>query len=523
MSPTPDLAAADGSFSTTGDGAARRVEVRDISKRYAGVQALTDVNLNVSAGEIHALVGENGAGKSTLGRIMAGAVHPDGGQVLVDGTPVTFKNPRDALGRGIAMVRQEVTLVPSLSVLDNVFLGAEHTVASVVQMRPLRQRFQALNDETGFELDPDMKVSMLRVGDQQKVEILRAIVRDAWLIVMDEPTAPLTDHEANGLIDFIRHLRRRGMGFVYISHHLEEVLSLADSVTVLKNGCLVSTTAAGGEQVESLVTKMLGRPLNAMFPSKRQQRFDTAPVALRVEGLTRGRAFRDVSFEVRTGEIVGMAGLVGSGRTEVARAIFGADPFDSGTVEVGGKPVRIRSPRDASRHGVALVPESRKDEGLIMNASVTANLMLPSMASNSFFGPIRARREQAAALEVAKSVDVRMQSLEMAVSMLSGGNQQKVAIGKWLVRRPSLLIADEPTRGVDVGARLNIYQVIQRLANEGLGVLLISSELEEIMGLADRILVMHRGQLAMELPGDAAEDHILSAAFGRHLISAAAS
>lgn len=487
-----------------------------MGKRFAGAQALLDVSLDIAAGEVHGLVGENGAGKSTLGRIIAGAVAPDDGVMLVNGERVSFRHPREALSRGIALVRQQVTLVPSLSVLDNVFLGAEQTTTGLVRLKPLRQRFRELVHETGFDLDPDARVSTMRVGEQQKVEILRAIVRDAWLIVMDEPTAALTDDESQRLVGFVRHLRARGLGFVYISHQLEQVLSLADTVTVLKNGSVVSTAPSGEEQVDSLVSKMLGRPLNSMFPAKREKIFSGDPVVLRVSGLTRGRAFQDVTFEVRAGEIVGMAGLVGSGRSEVARAIFGADRFDSGTIELHGKHVRIRSPRHASKQGIALVPESRTDQGLVMSASVRANLMLPSMASEGFCRPIRRGKERAIANDVAKRVDVRMSSLEMPVSMLSGGNQQKVAIGKWLVRNPSLLIADEPTRGVDVGARLTIYELIQRLADEGLGVILISSQLEEVMGLADRILIMHRGRLAAELPGDAEEGHILNAAFGRH-------
>ena len=492
-----------------------RAEARNISKSYAGAQALVDVSLGVATGEIHALVGENGAGKSTLGKILAGAVQPDEGSVLVDGEKVTLRNPREALAGGIALVRQEVTLVPSLSVLDNVFLGTEHVSGGVVRLRPQRSRFRSLSEETGFELDPAAKVSTLRFGDQQKVEILRAIVRDAWLIVMDEPTAALDDSESARFVEFVKHLRGRGIGFIYISHDLEEVLSLADHVTVLKDGRHVSTSQASEEVVDGLVTKMLGRPLKAMFPPKRQRRFDDSPVVLKLDGLTRTGAFEDVSFELRAGEIVGMAGLVGSGRTEVARAIFGADRSDGGTVQLNGEPCRIRSPHDAIKQGIALVPESRKDQGLVMTASVADNLALPSMGSMTVWGIVQPRRQRAAASEVAAAVDVRMESAAMPVSLLSGGNQQKVAIGKWLIGTPSVLIADEPTRGVDVGARLTIYRLLQRLADDGLAVLVISSEMEEVMGLADRILVMHRGRLAAELPGDAREDHILGVAFGR--------
>ncbi len=510
------IAASNNGDLTRTPAATRSVEVQHASKGFAGAQALIDVSLKIASGHIHALVGENGAGKSTLGRIIGGALAPDEGTILVDGKEVSFRHPRDALTRGIALVHQEIMVVPSLSVLDNVFLGTETTTAGWVQLRSLRQRFRTLVGETGFDLDPDVKVSTLGVGEQQKVEILRAIVRNAWLIVMDEPTAALTDEESVRLIAFVRHLRDRGLGFLYITHKLEEALAVAETVTVLKNACHVSTAPAAEEDVDSLVTKMVGRPLSAMFPAKRQRSFSGAPAVLSVSGLTQGRVFQDVSFEIHAGEIVGMAGLVGSGRSEVAQAIFGAGSLDEGTVQLLGEPVRIRSPRHAAKHGIVLVPESRKDQGLIMSASVRANLMLPSMAIRGFCRPIRPSRETVTANSVAKSVDVRMESVEIGVSMLSGGNQQKVAIGKWLVHRPLLLIADQPTRGVDVGARLTIYELLHRLADEGLGVLLISNELEEVMGMADRILVMHRGRMVAELPGHAEENDILNAAFGRY-------
>jgi simple sugar transport system ATP-binding protein/ribose transport system ATP-binding protein len=492
------------------------VEVRDVSKRYGGTQALRNVSLKVSAGEVHALVGENGAGKSTLGRIIAGVELPSEGTVLVNGEETSFGSPREALSGGIALVRQEVNLVPALSVLDNVFLGAEDTTGGigVVKARAERQRLRVLMEQAGFDLDPDETVSDLRVGDQQKVEILRAIVRDAWLIVMDEPTAALTGDEATRLLAFIRRLRSQGVGFVYVSHDLEQVLSLADDVTVLKDGRLISTAPAAKEDVDGLVSKMLGRSLESMFPDKRERAFAEAPVVLHVEALTREGAFEDISFEIRAGEIVGMAGLVGSGRTEVARAIFGADAIDSGTVTLNGKKLTIRRPGDAVREGIGLVPESRRDQGLLMTFSVASNLTLPSISRVAKGGVINGRKERVTATRVAEAVDVRGASIDAPVSLLSGGNQQKVAIGKWLVKTPSVLIADEPTRGVDVGARQKIYEIIQQLADDGLAALLISSELEEVMGLSDRILVMRHGRIAAELPGDALEDHILRVAFG---------
>jgi simple sugar transport system ATP-binding protein/ribose transport system ATP-binding protein len=477
------------------------------------VQALQDVSLTIARAEIHALVGENGAGKSTLGKIIGGAAQPDEGTLVVSGDETSFKSPREALDGGIALVHQERSLAPALSVIDNIFLGGEMTRAGLVAMKAQLEKFNELAERTGFNLNPRSKVGMLRVSEQQKVEIMRALARDADLIVLDEPTAALTAEESSGLLDLIKDLRDRGTTFVYVSHYLEEVLDLADTVSVLKDGRLVSTGPAASEDVEGLVAKMLGRSIGAMFPDKRELPAD-APVRLRVNGLSRAGALQDVSFEIRAGEIVGMAGLVGSGRSEVAHAIFGADPIDSGTIEIDGKVRRIRSPNHAVKSGLALVPESRKEQGLVMNASVRANLTLVSMERVTRGGLLRMKQEQSVATRAAEQVDVRMANIDLPVAMLSGGNQQKVAIGKWLLRDPSILIADEPTRGVDVGARSTIYQLIQQLADSGLGVLLISSELEEVMGLANRILVMHRGRLVAELAGDAQEDHILHTAFG---------
>jgi ABC-type sugar transport system ATPase subunit len=489
-----------------------QLELQHISKHYGGVQALTDVSLTLAAGRIHALVGENGAGKSTLGKIIGGAVRPDSGTVLLDGDPVTVRTPREALASGIALVHQEIALAPALSVLDNMFLGAEATTAAFVKLRPQRRAFRELMAQTGFDLDPDARAASLRVGDQQKVEIARAIVRNARLLVLDEPTAALTAHESERLLDFLRAMRDRGITFVYVSHNLSEVLGLADSVTVLKDGRRVSTAESSACSIDSLVTQMLGRPLAAMFPPRRPAGGRRA-VAMRVDGLTRAGVFENVTFEIHAGEVVGMAGLVGSGRSEIARSIFGADPVHGGSLELNGKRVRVRSPRDAVRHGIALVPESRKDQGLIAVGSVAANLTLPALASFASYGWISRRREHEIAHRVVRDVDVRTRGVGVPVATLSGGNQQKVVIGKWLVKRPVILIADEPTRGVDVGARYTIYELIQGLAADGLGVLLISSELEEVMGLSDRILVIHRGRVAAELSGHATKDEILRLAF----------
>lgn len=489
------------------------LELRGISKRYGGAQALDDVSVAVAPGQIHALVGENGAGKSTLGKIIAGAVIADGGEIRVDGRAVAFRNPRDAIREGIALIHQELALVPALSVIDNVFLGVEVGRGGVIDRAVQLARFQELAARIGFEQPPSARVETLRVAEAQKVEILRALVRHARLIVMDEPTAALTRVEADRLLQITRDLRRDGVTVIYVSHVLADVLALCDTVTVLKDGRHVKTVPAKGETVDSLVTAMLGRAMELVFP-QRQAPPTRAPALLSVRGLSRPPAFSDISFDIHAGEIVGLAGLVGSGRTEIVRAIFGADSA-AGTVEMDGRPVRGHNPSVAIRHGLAMLPESRKDQGLVMMRPVRENVSLAHLKEVSWHGIVNAAREQTRVAAVLDSVDARVPSLTMAVSGLSGGNQQKAAIAKWLLKTPKILLADEPTRGIDVGAKRAIYELIHRLAAQGLGVLLISSEIEEVLGLAHRVLVVRNGRIVAEFTGDqASEERVMRAAFG---------
>jgi ABC-type sugar transport system ATPase subunit len=489
------------------------VELRGIAKRYGGAQALDDVSVTVAAGKIHALVGENGAGKSTLGKIIAGAVLSDAGEIRVNGRAVAFRHPRDAIREGIALIHQELALVPGLSVIDNVFLGVELGRNGIVDRAAQRARFAELAGRIGFAQPAAARVETLRVAEQQKVEILRALVRDARLIVMDEPTAALTRIEADRLLQITRDLRRDGVTVIYVSHVLADVLALCDTVTVLKDGRHVKTVPANGETVESLVTAMLGRAMDLVFPERRPPPAD-APMVLSVRNLSRPPAFRDISFDIRAGEIVGLAGLVGSGRTEIARAVFGADPA-AGTVEVAGKPVRGRDPRTGIRHGLAMLPESRKDQGLVMIRPVRENVSLAHLRELSRYGILDMARERERVGAVLDSVHARVPSVAMPVSGLSGGNQQKAAIAKWLVKTPKVLLADEPTRGIDVGAKRAIYELIHRLAAQGLGVLLISSEIEEVLGLAHRVLVLRNGRIVAEMPGDQAdEESVMRASFG---------
>jgi len=490
------------------------VELRSVSKRFGGVQALAGVDLSVAHASIHALVGENGAGKSTLGKIMAGVHRPDSGELRVDGRAVEYRSARDALTDGITIIAQEPTLVPHRSVLENVFLGVEDEHFGVVDTRALRHRYDGLVEGSGIELPARRLARTLNVADQQKVEILRAIARNARFIVMDEPTSALTLDEAQRLFELVGRLQESGTTIVYVTHFLTEALALSDTVTVLRDGRLIRTSPAENETPELLVSAMLGRSVGLAFPEKTSPAAD-APVALSVRNLSRPPHVDDVSFEIRAGEIVGLAGLIGSGRSEVARAIFAADRATSGSVEVGGVELRARSPRQAIKHGVVMLPEDRKGQGLLMLRSLVENVTLPHLGEVSRAGVMEPKAEGSRAGELLTRLDVRAKSPRARVDTLSGGNQQKILFAKWLFRRPLVFIADEPTRGVDVGAKRAIYELVQSLAAQGIALLLISSEHEEVLGLAHRVLVMRSGRIVAEFTQETmSEDAVLSAAFG---------
>jgi ABC-type sugar transport system ATPase subunit len=489
------------------------VEVVGVALRYGGAQALMGVTVALRAGEVHALVGENGAGKSTLGKIIAGVVRPDAGGVRVDGEPVTFRAPRDALRHGIAIVEQELALVPAMTAAENVVLGFDPQ-RERGQRRRDRDRVAHVMDELGLAIDLSVPVERLTLVDQQKVEVVRAVCRGARLVVMDEPTARLPSHDAAALLDLMRLLAQRGTAIVFVSHFLEEVLSVADRVTVLRDGHHVETVDAAGRTPDDLVTTMLGRQATLAFPVKRAPHAD-ARVVLSLEGLSGANGVRDVSLSVREGEIVALAGLVGSGRSEVGRLVFGADARTGGTIELDGRPLRPRAPRDAIARGVAYLPESRKDAGLFLSRSSCENITLPYLATVSRMGCVSRRAELRESQAILDRLAVKPASPRREVRTLSGGNQQKVLFAKWLWHRPRLLIADEPTRGVDVGAKFAIYELLCELAASGMAILLISSELEEVLGLAHRVVVMRRGRHVTTLAGDRLdEDSILRAAFG---------
>ena len=504
-----------------GEPEAPYLELLDVSKHFGGVQALDSVSLGVRRGSVHALVGENGAGKSTLGKIVAGALSPAGGQVVLNGRPVAFASPREALEQGVAVIAQEPNVVPQLTVAENVLLGVEPRRGGVIRSRRLKRRFAELARTVGFDLRGDTPAERLGTADQQKVEILRALSRDAQLIVMDEPTAPLDARETAALHDIVRSLAATGKTIVFISHFLKEVLQLADTVTVLRDGRLVKTAATSSETESSLIEAMLGQPITTAFPPKALPPVD-APVVLSVRDLS-GPGVEAVSLELRAGEILGLAGLVGAGRTELARTIYGAAVPEGGDAVVASGRRLGRNPRRSLDAGVAMIPESRKDEGLIFGRSVIENSTLSRLPAYSMLGVVRRRAERKAARTVLERCGVRGASFEAPVDDLSGGNQQKVLLARMLLCDPGVVIADEPTRGVDIGAKRAIYDFLAELAGEGIGILLISSEVEELIGLAHRVLVMRRGGIVDELQGEAiTEGLILAAAFADRASEAAA-
>ena len=488
------------------------IRLVSIGKRYAGTSALDDVSLEIRAGTVHALVGANGAGKSTLGKVIGGVVRPDDGEMFVDGRAVKYATPRDARGDGIATIAQELALAPAMSVLENVFLGIEPRRLGLVNRRAMRQQYAELIARSGFELNGDVNVGSLRTADRQKVEILRAVNTDARVIVMDEPTSSLTSVETEALHRMTRSLRDQGKTIVYVSHFLDEVLDLADTVTVMRSGHLVRTALAAAETEESLVAGMFGAAAEAEQFEKPPP--STAPVMLAVEGLRRKGVLSDVSLTVRQGEIVGLAGLVGSGRTELARAIAGADPIDGGKITVDGKERRIRSPAHALAAGIAFLTEERKKDGLFMELSLAANTTFADVPAVSARGILRRAVERHRTRQLLESLNVDPPLPGARANSLSGGNQQKVLFARWLFCNPKVLVLDEPTRGVDVAARAAIHRLINDLAKEGAAVLLISSEIEEVLGLAHRVLVMRRGAITREFAADPPLGDVMEAAFG---------
>jgi rhamnose transport system ATP-binding protein len=489
------------------------VELRGLSKSYGGVHAVSDVSFSIQAATVHALVGENGAGKSTLVKILTGVVHPDEGEVLIDGEPQKIGDPQTAHRLGIVAMYQEPTVFPDLTVAENVFAGRHpRGRLRTVDWGGMRASAARLLDDLGVDFGPDTPVRGLGVADRQLLEIAKALSASARLLIMDEPTAALSPHEVENLFATVRRLRDRGVAIVFISHRLEEVTAIADTVTVLRDGRHVATRTAAELPHGELVRLMVGRSLDALFP---KEEVAIGDVVLRAEGLTRHGVFSDVSFELRRGEIVGLAGFVGSGRTEVARAMFGIDRLDRGRLWIDERRFRPSSPRAALRRGLAYLPEDRLHQGLVQSMSVASNASMAVLPQLTPGGLLRPRRERALARRFMDELRIKATSPAQVVQSLSGGNQQKVVLSKWLAAQPRILVLDEPTHGVDVGTKADVHRTISHLAAGGLTILLISSELLEILGMSDRVLVMREGRLVAELArAEASEERIIQAAAG---------
>ena len=490
------------------------LQMRGISKAFPGVQALDDVSLEVARGEVVALVGENGAGKSTLIKILSGCYRADAGHIELDGQRLGHCSPQRAQQLGISVIYQEFNLAPTLSVAENIFVGRQpRTRLGLVDFRAMAAEAQRVVDSLALPLDARRLVRTLSVAEQQMVEIAKAISFQARIIVMDEPTAVLTEHETATLFDLVRRLRGQGVSVVYISHRLAEIFEIADRVVVLRDGLRVGAMPVAEASVDQVVALMVGRELTEMF---HKQPVAPGPPALDVRGLSRAASrVRDVSLTVRAGEIVSLAGLVGAGRTEIARAIFGVDRPDAAQIAVGGRPVSIRSPLDAIRSGMGFVTEDRKNQGLFLVLAVRENVASASLRDLSSCGFIRFADERRRVGKLIDQLRIRTPSQEQQAQFLSGGNQQKVVLARWLALRPKALLLDEPTRGIDVGAKAEIYALMGQLARHGVAILMISSELPEILGMSDRVLVVREGTIVADIPrADATQEAIMHRATG---------
>ena len=486
------------------------LSVRGVGKTFVGNRVLDGVDLDVMPREVHAIVGENGAGKSTLIKILGGVHQPDGGQLSIDGVTSRLRSPRDALAAGVVVIHQELSLAPDLSAEENIFLGRfPRTAFGTVDRTAMRRLARGLFDQLGIRIDSRSEVGSLSIGQQQMVEIAKAISVDARVLVLDEPTAVLDEQRVQVLFDTIERLRRQGLGIVYISHHLEEIFRIADQVTVLRDGLVAGIAKVSEIDQDWLVARMIGRN----FASHELHARTVREPALSVKDLTVPGEFADVSLTISEGEIVGLAGLVGAGRTEVARAIVGLSRSATGTIEVFGRAARIANPNAAARLGIAYVTEDRKAQGLLPNRSVRENFTIASLRRFTRTGLLRLSAESRYVRESVKRLDVRLASAKSEIRTLSGGNQQKVLIGRALAIEPRILLLDEPTRGVDIGAKQEIYGLIERLVAEGMAVMLISSDMEEILRLSDRIVVLRRGRVAATLlRGEATETAVMRAA-----------
>lgn len=485
-----------------------RLEMNHIAKRFGGVKALKDVSLKVKAGEVHALVGENGAGKSTLMKILSGAYSKDRGEIILNGESVSYSTPKEAKDLGIAVIYQEFMLAPDLTVAENIFIDKLSAGKKVIDWKDLKKQAKMQLEKLGFgEIDPGVSVGSLSVAYQQVVEICKCLTRNAQILVLDEPTAVLTFTEIEKLFGVINKLKAEGTSIIYISHRLEEIFQLSDNITILKDGTYVDTLATENTNKEELVYKMVGRELTQLFPKRETV---VGEEILRVENLSAGKAVQNVSFHVCAGEILGFAGLVGSGRTETMRAIFGADKKETGEIIYCRKNVDFKSPKEAIANGFGLLPEDRKGQGLLLEQSIRINATLSALRKvKNKFGFINHKREKKVVSDLLGGISTKYGSMEDNVNSLSGGNQQKVALAKWVFADCKCIVFDEPTRGVDVGAKTEIYKIMKELTEQGVAIIMISSEMPEIIGMCDRTMIMCQGRISGELQKSELEENNL--------------
>jgi len=487
------------------------LEMKGIGKTFPGVKALQGVNLSVRAGQVHALLGENGAGKSTLIKILSGAYSKDEGQIFFEGKQVEIKSPQDAQALGISTIYQEFNLAPHLTIAENIFLGHLPKKGGLVDWATARSKAQEILKRLGVDLPVDATTSTLSVAEQQIVEIAKALNRKTRVLIMDEPSAVLGEKDLENLFRVVRTLQKEGIGIVYISHRLKEIFELADEVTVLKDGRYVATRALADVTMDDLVRLMIGRDLQDVYPKRTAE---PGAVLFEAKGITRSKLVHDVSFQLRAGEVIGFAGITGSGRTELVRTIFGADPY-SGEMKIDGKPYKPRSQQDAIKHGVALVTEDRKGQGLLLKLPVFTNTTISGLNRLTRAGIIRLRAELELVKDMIRQLSIKTPSPQFMVVNMSGGNQQKVILARWLSVGTRIFILDEPTRGIDVGSKSEIYQIMADLTKQGVGIIMISSELPEVLGMSDRIMVMREGTIVKELSrAEAGEEKIMYYAVG---------
>ena len=491
----------------------RFFSLRGIDKHFPGVHALKGVDFDLSKGECVALLGENGAGKSTLIKVMGGAHRPDSGTIQLDGKEVSFHKPTDSLDAGIAIIYQEFNLVPGLSATENMFLGMEPSDYGWVRRSEEKRKAKEILARIGADVEPDTRCDQLTVAEKQLVEIAKALVRDARILVMDEPSAALTNQEVDKLYDLVDELKSQGIGIIYVSHRLEEVERLADRAVIMRDGARVGELNRDELDRKRIIEMMVGRSMDAEFPNHERS---PGEVRLRAKNLVRGNKVKGVSFEVRGGEILALTGLVGAGRTETVRLLFGADARDSGTIELDGKELNISSPSDAIEEGICLLTEDRKEQGLVLGLSVRENFGLPNLKAFSSYGLIDRKKELGEFKTYIDSISIKISGPDQLAGQLSGGNQQKVVLAKWLEKNAEILIFDEPTRGIDVGAKFEIYQWMNRLAEQGKGIIMISSELPEVLGMSDRIMVLKEGELMGEIANspEVTQEQLMALAIG---------